>query len=80
MATPRNAASACAATAAPARPLRAADRIRSLVEGHEAVARSARGMFPIAHKAKGEPTCDLPTQRRDSHDKAAWMPRSLLEE
>jgi starvation-inducible DNA-binding protein len=44
------------------------------------VARSARGMFPIAHKAKGEPTCDLPTQRRDSHDKAAWMPRSLLEE
>jgi starvation-inducible DNA-binding protein len=51
-----------------------------LVEGHEAVARTARGLFPIAEKASDEPTCDLLTQRLTVHEQTAWMLRSLLEE
>ena len=65
---------------APAEPPRAMDMVRILVEGHEAVARTARGVFPIADKADDQPTADLLTQRLDIHEKTAWMLRSLLEE
>lgn len=65
---------------APAKPPKATDMIRILVEGHEAVARTARSVFPVADKASDEPTCDLLTQRLNIHDKTAWMLRSLLEE
>ena len=54
--------------------------VRILVEGHEAVARTARGIFPLAEKAGDEPTADLLTQRLEVHEKTAWMLRSLLEE
>jgi starvation-inducible DNA-binding protein len=54
--------------------------VRILVDGHEAVARTARGVFPVAEKADDQPTADLLTQRLDVHEKAAWMLRSLLEE
>jgi starvation-inducible DNA-binding protein len=54
--------------------------VRILVEGHEAVARTARSVFPIADKADDQPTADLLTQRLDIHEKTAWMLRSLLEE
>ena len=54
--------------------------VRILVEGHEAVARTARGVFPLADKADDEPTADLLTQRLDVHEQTAWMLRSLLEE
>jgi hypothetical protein len=37
--------------------------IRRLVEGQEAVARTARSVFPIAEKASDQPTADLLTQR-----------------
>ena len=50
-----------------------------LVEGHEAVARTARGIFPLAEKAGDEPTADLLTQRLAVHEQTAWMLRSLLE-
>jgi starvation-inducible DNA-binding protein len=49
------------------------------VEGNEAVARTARKVFPVAEKAGDEPTADLLTQRLQVHEKTAWMLRSLLE-
>ncbi len=64
---------------APADPPRALDMVRILVDGHEAVARTARGVFPLADKADDQPTADLLTQRLDVHEKTAWMLRSLLE-
>ena len=65
---------------APAKPPKAMDMVRILVNGHEAVARTARGVFPLAAKADDQPTADLLTQRLDIHEKTAWMLRSLLEE
>ncbi len=53
--------------------------VRLLVEGNEAVARTARGIFPAAERAGDEPTADLLTQRMQVHEKNAWMLRSLLE-
>jgi len=56
-----------------------ADRmIRELIEGQEAVARTARSVLPIADEANDQPTLDLLTQRLDVHEKNAWMLRSLL--
>ena len=65
---------------APAQPPKAMDMVRVLVDGHEAVARTARSVFPIAEKADDQPTADLLTQRLDIHEKTAWMLRSLLED
>ena len=65
---------------APPTPPKALEMVRILVEGHEAVARTARGMFPLADKAGDEPTADLLTQRLTVHEQTAWMLRSLLEE
>ena len=53
--------------------------IRQLVEGQEAVVRTARSIFPLADEAHDEPTADLLTQRMQVHEKNAWMLRSLLE-
>ncbi len=53
--------------------------IAELVAGQEAVARTARKVFPLADKANDEPTADLLTQRLQVHEKTAWMLRSLLE-
>ena len=64
----------------PTEPPRALEMVRILVEGHEAVARTARGLFPVVEKAGDEPTADLLTQRLAVHEQAAWMLRSLLEE
>jgi starvation-inducible DNA-binding protein len=57
----------------------AKEMVRILVEGHEAVARTARKIFPAVEKASDEPTADLLTQRMQVHEKTAWMLRSLLE-
>ena len=65
---------------APATPPKALEMVRVLVEGHEAVARTARSIFPLADKAGDEPTADLLTQRLTVHEQTAWMLRSLLEE
>jgi starvation-inducible DNA-binding protein len=56
----------------------AQEMIRLLVEGQEAVVRTARQVFPIAERAHDEPTADLLTQRMQVHEKTAWMLRSLL--
>jgi len=57
----------------------AKDMIKHLVQGHEAVAKTARGIYPIVEKAHDEATADLLTQRTQLHEKTAWMLRSLLE-
>lgn len=56
----------------------AEEMIKLLVEGQEAVVRTARGIFPLLDKVNDEPTADLLTQRMQSHEKTAWMLRSLL--
>ena len=56
------------------------DMIRALVEGQEAVVRTARSIFPLVDEAGDEPTADLLTQRMQVHEKTAWMLRSLLED
>ncbi|HEY8353968.1 MAG TPA: Dps family protein [Methylophilaceae bacterium] len=58
---------------------KALDMVKELVEGHEAVCRTARSLFPLADKAGDEATADLLTQRLQIHEKTAWMLRSLLE-
>lgn len=64
---------------APSEPPKAMEMVRILVAGHEAVARTARDLFPLVDQASDEPTADLLTQRLDVHEKSAWMLRSLLE-
>jgi starvation-inducible DNA-binding protein len=65
---------------APAAPPKALEMVRILVQGHEAVARTARELFPTVEQANDQPTADLLTQRLDIHEKTAWMLRSLLED
>ncbi len=57
----------------------AEEMIRQLVQGQEAVVRTARSIFPIVESANDEPSADLLTQRMQIHEKNAWMLRSLLE-
>lgn len=64
----------------PDAPPKALEMVRILVEGHEAVARTAREIFPLADRAGDEPTADLLTQRLTVHEQTAWMLRSLLED
>jgi starvation-inducible DNA-binding protein len=56
----------------------AEDMIRDLVADNEAVARTARAIFPVIEAAHDQPTADLLTQRLQVHEKTAWMLRSLL--
>ena len=58
---------------------KAEEMIRQLVEGQEAVVRTARSVFPAAEKAGDDATADLLTQRIQLHEKTAWMLRSLLD-
>ena len=58
---------------------KAQDMIRLLVEGQEAVVRTARSLYAVVEKANDEATADLLTQRIQLHEKTAWMLRSLLE-
>ncbi len=58
---------------------KAEEMIQILVEGQEAIVRTARSVFPVAENASDEATADLLTQRIQLHEKTAWMLRSLLE-
>lgn len=60
-------------------PISAEQMIKSLVEGQETVTRTARSIFAAVEKASDEPTADLLTQRMQTHEKTAWMLRSLLQ-
>ena len=59
---------------------KAQEMIRLLVDGQEAIVRTARSIFPVVEKVNDEPTADLLTQRMQVHEKTAWMLRSLLED
>jgi starvation-inducible DNA-binding protein len=52
--------------------------IEILVQGQEAIVRTARSIFEVVDAAHDEPTADLLTQRMQIHEKTAWMLRSLL--
>ena len=65
---------------APTAPPKAMEMVRILAEGHEAVARTARSLFPLVDKGSDEPTADVLVQRLAVHEQTAWMLRSLLEE
>ena len=54
------------------------EMVKQLVEGQEAVVRTARKLFPAVDAAHDEPTADLLTQRMQVHEKNAWMLRALL--
>ena len=58
---------------------KADEMIRQLVEGQEAVVRTARSLYARVGAAQDEATADLLTQRIQLHEKTAWMLRSLLE-
>ena len=58
---------------------KAVDMIRLLVEGHEAVIRTARDVVALAEDVHDQATADLGTQRLQVHEKTAWMLRTLLE-
>ena len=55
----------------------AEEMIRLLTEGNEAVVRTARNIFAAVDQSQDESTADLLTQRMQTHEKAAWMLRSL---
>jgi starvation-inducible DNA-binding protein len=57
---------------------RAEAMIKLLIDGQEAVVKTAREVLPLAEKADDQPTLDLLTQRMQVHEKNAWMLRSLL--
>jgi starvation-inducible DNA-binding protein len=55
------------------------EMVRQLTVGNEAVCRTARKVLQGADKAGDDPTVDLLTQRLQTHEKYAWMLRSLLQ-
>jgi len=57
---------------------RAQEMVQQLLQGHEAIARTARECVAAADKGHDEATLDLLTQRIQLHEKTAWMLRSLL--
>ncbi|EDX70612.1 Dps family protein [Coleofasciculus chthonoplastes] len=56
----------------------ATEMVRLLVEANEAVVRTAREAFPAAERANDESSVDLLTERMRTHEKTAWMLRSML--
>jgi starvation-inducible DNA-binding protein len=56
----------------------AEDMIRQLAGDQMIVAKTARGIFPVADEANDEPTADLLTQRMQVHEKTGWMLRAML--
>jgi starvation-inducible DNA-binding protein len=54
--------------------------IEAALEGHMAVAGSAKAALGVAEDANDAVTVDLLTQRIASHEKTAWMLRAMLSE
>ncbi len=52
--------------------------VKQLVEGHQAVVRTARQILPLAAEAEDEVTVSMLSDRMEVHEKSAWMLRSLL--
>ncbi len=56
----------------------AREMVSQLARDQEIVVRTAREVLPVADGADDEPTADLLTQRMQTHEKTAWMLRSML--
>ena len=56
----------------------AEEMIKQLVEGQEAVTRTARSLYPKVADVHDEATANIVTDRMQVHEKNAWMLRSLL--
>ena len=59
---------------------KAEDMIRQLFDGHKIVSHCASRALDAAEKADDQATMDLLTERLQTHEKAAWMLKSLLDE
>ncbi len=55
------------------------DMIRQLLGDQETITKTARAALPVATEANDEGSADLLTHRIQTHEKNAWMLRSLLE-
>ncbi len=55
------------------------EMVKQLVAGHEIVIKTARSLLPLIDKPQDEGTADLITQRISTHEKTAWMLRSLFD-
>ncbi len=55
------------------------EMVRMLTEDNETVVRTARRVLGVAQEANDESTASLISDRMVSHEKTAWMLRSLLE-
>ncbi|PPU93156.1 Dps family protein [Xanthomonas albilineans] len=55
------------------------EMVRQLVVGNEAVCRTARKALKTADDVGDDPSVDMLTQRLQTHEKYAWMLRSLLQ-
>jgi starvation-inducible DNA-binding protein len=55
------------------------DKQMTIDIGIDANARQGIAKVKVAESVSDQPTCDLLTQRMQTHEKTAWMLRSLLE-
>ncbi|MGB8275220.1 MAG: Dps family protein [Alphaproteobacteria bacterium] len=56
----------------------AQDMVRQLVEANETVVKTARKVVPLAEQANDESSLDLLVERMRTHEKTAWMLRSIV--
>jgi len=54
--------------------------VKNLLHGHETLIRNARQGLRTAEKSDDQATADLLTQRIQTHEKTAWMLRTLLQD
>ena len=54
------------------------EMLRELLKGQEVIIRNIRSLYPLINQANDEATADLLTQSIQTHEKTAWMLRSLL--
>jgi len=53
--------------------------IEGLINDNEAIIRTSRNFYGLVEKAQDEATADVLTRRIETHEKTAWMLRSLLD-
>lgn len=59
---------------------KAHDMVKQLIADHETLIRRIRTILPSATDSHDEGTADLLIKRLETHEKKAWMMRSLLED
>jgi len=57
----------------------AMEMVRDLAQSHAVLARAAGRVIEVATPAKDDPTVGLATDRKQIHEKTAWMLRAYLE-